>query len=98
DNAEDRINRKVNVNILSKEITEVLDVLFHKSGLGYRILGKQVVIYAAEEITSVTELTRFASTSRQQPAKKQITGKVIGPEGEPISGANIIEAGTNNGT
>ena len=38
------------------------------------------------------------TTVAQQPAKKQITGKVTDNKGESIIGANIIELGTTNGT
>ena len=34
----------------------------------------------------------------QQPTKKQITGKVLDEDGDPIIGANIVEIGTTNGT
>ncbi|MGI6572103.1 MAG: SusC/RagA family TonB-linked outer membrane protein [Fermentimonas sp.] len=39
-----------------------------------------------------------ATSSVEQPAKKQITGKVVDENGNPIIGVNILEIGTTNGT
>ncbi len=40
----------------------------------------------------------FAFFHSTQQQKKQINGKVVDVQGEPIIGANVVEAGTTNGT
>ncbi|HCC85552.1 MAG TPA: SusC/RagA family protein [Porphyromonadaceae bacterium] len=56
-------------------------------------------MYEAGKIisTKVSE-HKIPETIIQQPAKKQITGRVVDVQGEPIIGANIVEVGTTNGT
>ena len=100
DNSEELINKKVNVNTNSKSVNEVLDDIFTNSGLTYRILDKQVVVYKSniQLPSQKTEqvISRESKTINQQT--KQIRGRVIDANGDAVVGANIIEVGTYNGT
>ena len=96
DNIEKTINKKVDVKIDSKNVTEVLDVVLSKNGLAYKVLDKQIVVYESAEIKSTGKKT--ASDKNAQQAKRQITGKVVDANRVPVIGANVLEVGTMNGT
>lgn len=100
DNSEKMLDKKVSVDANSKNITEVLNIVLSNTGLTYKILDKQIVIYESKEaVPSKTVEAATPSTNEvQQPARKQISGKVVDTQGETIIGANIVETGTTNGT
>lgn len=98
DNCEKTIGKKINVNLHSKNITQVLDAVLMDTGLAYRILEKQIVVYESKEIVSAHEAEPALATDVQQEAQKRITGKVVDAQGEPVIGVNIVETGTTNGT
>ena len=79
------VTRKVSVNVQNKELSVVLSRLFAGTDITYTLKNKQIVLGRA---------------SVQQAAKtlKTITGTIVDATGVPIIGANIIEAGTTNGT
>ncbi len=98
DNSEEALEKKVNVEANSKNVREILDAVLSETGLTYKILDKQIVIYESTKVASSKTVNEANVVTLQQPAKKQITGKVVDIQGEAIIGANIFETGTTNGT
>lgn len=98
DNAEEILMKKVNIRANSKSISNVLDNLLSNTGLKYRIVDKQVVIYKEDKKIDLLEIHSTIPDEVVQQLKRMITGKVVDEKGEPIIGANIIEKGTTNGT
>ena len=98
DNCEKLIDKQVNVEANSKDVTEVLNAVLSSTGLTYKILDKQIVVYKSTESAPSVAVEQPDINIIQQPAKKQITGKVVDAQGDAIIGANIIETGTTNGT
>lgn len=98
DNSEKMMDKRINVNVNSKNVEEILDTILSETGLTYRILDKQIVVYESKEGIPLKNEERAVSHSLQQQTGKQITGKVIDTQGESIIGANIVEVGTANGT
>jgi TonB-linked SusC/RagA family outer membrane protein len=92
------INKKVNLATNSQDINEILDIILSNTYLAYKILDNQVVIYRDETKNIPEEIKEIIPELLIQQQKKQITGRVTDAQGEPIIGANIIEAGTTNGT
>lgn len=78
------VERKVNVIVDGKSITEVLDNIFKNSGISYTISDRQIVLNKKESPTSAQQSNR-------------VTGVVTDEYGDPIIGANVIEKGTTNG-
>lgn len=97
-NAKKIINKKVDLTANSQDINEILDNILSSTDLKYRILDNQVVIYRDDTKIIPTEIEEIVSELIIQQQKKQITGKIIDQNGEPIIGANIVEKGTTNGT
>ncbi|MDR2917995.1 MAG: TonB-dependent receptor [Tannerella sp.] len=83
------LSKKVNVNVRSKTLNQVLDELFEGTDLSYKITDRQV---------SIVRDVKPASPVIQQPNQsKRIRGVVSDKSGEPIIGANVVEKGTTNG-
>jgi len=87
------VDRKVSVRVRNAAISAVLERLFKSENVDYEVKGSQIIL-SPKEIYS--QITAIAEAVQQQ--KKAITGTVVDAAGVPIIGANIIEAGTTNGT
>lgn len=83
-------DRVVSISMEKETISEVLDKLFAGTNNIYKVSDRQVYISKAPQQEPVAEVT--------QQQKKQISGKVMDENGEPVIGANIMEKGTTNGT
>jgi TonB-linked SusC/RagA family outer membrane protein len=70
----------------NQNITEVLDEALKNTNLTYRISDKLVIIL--EKTPDVKQIQQG----------RQITGKVIGADGDPIPGVNVFVEGTTTGT
>lgn len=81
------VTRKVSVNVQNKDLSVVLSQLFAGTDITYILKNRQIVLSRTSE-------------KQSQPIKtlKKVTGKIVDEKGEPIIGANIVEAGTANGT
>ena len=98
DESEKVLEKKVQVDTNLKEVKEILDAIFSDTDFTYKILDKQIVVYESSEQTLPIATKQLDIDAKQQSAKRQVTGKVVGEYGEPIIGANIVEIGTTNGT
>jgi TonB-linked SusC/RagA family outer membrane protein len=79
--------KRVNVNVLTQDIREVLNALFNDTGIRYRIAGKQIIL-------SRTTGPLLGETTQT----RRITGVVTDANNEPIIGANVTVKGTASGT
>ncbi|WP_195482524.1 STN domain-containing protein, partial [Parabacteroides merdae] len=80
----DVANIKVNVKANSNQIDEVLTQALAGTGLTYTINDRNINI--------------MRKTYALQQQTKQIKGKVLDSNGDPIIGANVVEKGTTNGS
>ncbi|HBG40984.1 MAG TPA: SusC/RagA family TonB-linked outer membrane protein [Porphyromonadaceae bacterium] len=96
DNTESYINMHVNARINSQTIFEILNNILLNTGLSYKVLDKQVVIYKDKRLSKNRELAFSEEIVQQQ--KKAILGTVLDISGAPIIGVNVVEKNTTNGT
>ena len=82
------LNRKVSLNFVNTEVSEVLNAMFGNTAIGYEIKDGKIYLFKAAE--------RATALANQQ--KKTITGTVVDPNGEAVIGANVLVKGTTNGT
>jgi len=66
DNCEKLLDKKVNVDANSKNVTELLNALFSNTNLTYTILDKQIVVYESKENNPVKEVERIVSENTIQ--------------------------------
>lgn len=82
------LNEKVSVSLNNKTINEVLAVLFNGRNVRYEINDRHVVI---------TRVGKMLPGAVMQQTK-QITGRVLDANNEPVIGANVVVEGTTIGT
>lgn len=82
------LHRKVSLNFVNTEVSEVLNAMFGNTAIGYEIKDGKIYLFKAAE--------RTTALANQQ--KKIITGTVVDPNGEAVIGANVVVKGTTNGT
>src|SRR5690554_827370 len=49
DNSERVMSKRINVDVNSNNVEEILDTILSETGLTYRILDKQIVVYESKE-------------------------------------------------
>jgi TonB-linked SusC/RagA family outer membrane protein len=92
------INRIVYISGKNMPLAKVLDNLFKDSQTTYQIEGKTIVL-AVHKIESNRSASNLQDTkSNDAKLGKKITGHITDQNGEPIIGATIREAGTENVT
>lgn len=82
------LDEKVSVSLNNKSINEVLAVLFNGRNVRYEINDRHVVITRAGQV----------GPSAVMQQAKQITGRVLDANNEPVIGANVVVDGTTIGT
>lgn len=76
------ISRKVDVDFIDQDITQVLEILFNDSGISYKIFQNNLIVIAPETVIQ----------------QMKVTGRVTdAATGETLPGVNIIVEGTSNG-
>ncbi|MEC7263198.1 MAG: TonB-dependent receptor [Bacteroidota bacterium] len=82
---------KVTVNSNDATLNVILDPLFPKLGLGYKIQDRQVILFKVP----ITKPATVSDTMEEQDF--EVSGTVTDEGGVPLPGASIIEKGTTNG-
>ncbi|MEZ5106600.1 MAG: SusC/RagA family TonB-linked outer membrane protein [Draconibacterium sp.] len=80
------VERKVNVKVKNRLVTDILDEIFAGSDVIYQINNRQIALTnsALDELDAEQRLT--------------LTGKITSPSGEPIPGVTVMVKGTTKGT
>ncbi|WP_157202503.1 TonB-dependent receptor [Marinilabilia salmonicolor] len=82
------VERMVNVEAKNKKIKDVLDALFGNEGVGYTVMGRQIVLSPSE----------MMAENVSQPQERAVRGTVTDQNGEPIPGVTVTVKGTTHGT
>jgi TonB-dependent starch-binding outer membrane protein SusC len=86
DNKQVDVERKVNMQVNSMNIDQVLQKLFDSTGVNFRIVNRQILLY-----------TENAGSSIMQQSKS-VSGKVTDTSGSPLPGVSVVVKGTTTGT
>jgi len=88
------LDKKVNISVKDKGISEVMETLLASTNLSYKVVGKQVVVTRKGDTENVKEPE---SKQAVQQNGRSITGTVSDASGT-LPGASIVIKGTNQGT
>jgi TonB-dependent starch-binding outer membrane protein SusC len=77
------LKQKVNVDVKNSGIKETLDKILSNTDLTYRMLGNNLIAIISET---------------QEKQAIRVTGKVTGPNNEPLFGVSVTVKGTSTGT
>lgn len=88
---EDKLNldEKINIDISNSPILEILDKLFEKRGIEYKVLDNNFIVLKSKGESS------FINTSQQ---KLTVTGRVTDKLGMQLPGVTVMIEGTSTGT
>ena len=84
------LNKRVDVNIHEESIEQVLNNVFRGTDITYKIVKNHVVL-----TNKTMKDTKLPSTNQN---RKRLTGQVVGQEGEPLIGVNVVVKGTTIGS
>ncbi|MDR1381481.1 MAG: carboxypeptidase-like regulatory domain-containing protein, partial [Tannerella sp.] len=90
-NSEVNINHRVSIKAKRQTVSGVLDNLLATTDVEYALTGTHIML--SRKGTSLSA----PATATDQQAGKRITGTVIGVNGEPVIGANIVVKGIRAG-
>jgi TonB-linked SusC/RagA family outer membrane protein len=79
------VSRKVSIDVKNKELAAMLGQFLSGLNLSYKIVDKDIII------------TSKTATPDTKQARITVRGKVTDVDGEPLSGASVLEKGTTNG-
>ncbi|MDO5977357.1 SusC/RagA family TonB-linked outer membrane protein [Flavivirga spongiicola] len=99
-NSEIDLERKITINVKKKRIEKILDLLFSKTAIRYKIIDKQIVL-AKDDINKGIIQEHFNNNLKAKVPKLQqieIRGTVKDGKGVPLPGANVLIEGTSTGT
>ena len=96
DEAQLELKKKTSIRASKESIHAILETLLNGTDLGYSVVERQVSLYKSMEPKTAEKPATVIEAIEQQ--KKQIVGNVKDNNGLSIIGANIVEAGTTNGT
>ena len=85
-NQDVNLDQQISFKEKSGKIADYLLEVSERTGLSYRFDNNYITFSRARTVPVTAQ------------AKKQITGKIVDANGEPIVGANIVEKGPTNGT
>jgi TonB-linked SusC/RagA family outer membrane protein len=92
-NNEVNTNEKVSVKAKQEAVSSILNSMLKYKDMNYSMEGNHIILS-----TNTNESPKSKIEANNQQQKKRISGTVFDEKGQPIIGANIIEAGTTNGT
>lgn len=92
------LSHQVSLDVRNKTMKEALASMLKSTDLTFEITNSQIALVPK---TNKQEKKASGTPNISQPVtaqSKKITGSVLDAKGEPIIGANVVVAGTTNGT
>ena len=93
-NAEIDLQRKISIKVDKKSIEKTLKILFADTYIVYEIIGKQILL----KIDLLKNKSAPISSVNENTDLEEVQGTIIDTFGVRLSGVNVVEKGTSNGT
>jgi TonB-linked SusC/RagA family outer membrane protein len=81
--------QKININVQSEPVSNVLKQLLNKTELTFKIVGNDLIVISTEQKNAAEERT---------PLAFEVTGRVSDTRNNPLPNVTVQEKGTSNGT
>jgi TonB-linked SusC/RagA family outer membrane protein len=81
--------QKININVQSEPVGNVLKQLLNKTALTYKIVGNDLIVISTEQKTAAEE---------RIPLAFEVTGRITDTRNNPLPNVTVQEKGTSNGT
>ena len=93
------LNRKVNIVVEEKNVSEILDQLFSGTENVYIIRDRQITVGKSQKLLESKSLSReIVFKEALQPQKKELSGTVKDSNGLSLPGVSVVVKGTTIGT
>jgi len=86
---------KVNLKAKGESLAQVLDKLLNPLRINYSVSGKYIVLSRKKEVESQENST--SQNMPSQPLFREVKGRVIDENGQPLPGVSILVQGTQRG-
>ena len=92
-------DRKVDIKVKSKKLSEVLNELLKPLGIQYEVVDDYIVLTKANALF-VPDLKTgdVVMVEAAPPAERTISGTITDDKGNPLSGVSVLVKGTSQGT
>ncbi len=91
------LQRKLSLRANQENINKVLATLFGSTNTKYKVRDTQIILTRNQKSVATIEVPDQSYVDKV-PDQIQVSGQVIDQNGAPLTGANILEKGTTNGT
>src|SRR3954466_2092994 len=81
--------QKININVQSEPVNNVLKQLLNKTALTFKIVGNDLIVISTEQKMAAEE---------RMPLAFEVTGRVSDTRNNPLPNVSVQEKGTSNGT
>lgn len=81
--------QKININVQSEPVGNVMKQLLDKTSLTYKIVGNDLIVISTEQKNAAEERT---------PLAFEVTGRITDTRNTPLPNVTVQEKGTSNGT
>lgn len=87
------VTKKVSINVVEERISNILNELFSRSNIYFKVRKKQIIVK-----TGKTTTPQISSPVPKEDFQDQIRGTITDNAGTPLPGVNIIVQGIARGT
>jgi TonB-linked SusC/RagA family outer membrane protein len=94
------VKKTISVNLKQVALTEALDEIFKDVSIGYRISGRQILLFKIHNGSVGRRFLdeKFLNETGDEAPLLAVSGVVTSASGESMPGVNVIQKGTSNGT
>ena len=90
--------RKVNLNVQNKTVSEILDIMFKGTDVSYSIQNPNIMLSKRTAAQGQPKSSSSNSSTAQANSSRIVTGKVTDASGEALIGLTVKVAGTSAAT
>ena len=90
--------RKVNLNVKNKTVSEILDIMFKGTDVSYSIQNPNIMLSKRTAAQGQPKSSSSSSSTAQANSSRIVTGKVTDASGEALIGLTVKVAGTSAAT
>ena len=90
--------RKVNLNVKNKTVSEILDIMFKGTDVSYSIQNPNIMLSRRTAAQGQPKSSSNSSSTAQANSSRIVTGKVTDVSGEALIGLTVKVAGTSAAT
>jgi len=94
-----KLDEKVTIDVANKKLGQLLDELFTPREIKFSVHSKEnFVVLTQARMRGELQMDPLGKTDGEAKFAHRVSGKVVDETGTPMTGVNVVEKGTTNGT